>query len=146
MPILKNLHQHKVVLDTHVWFWLMQGDKKLSNSFKNSINKCREMDHVFISAISVWEIGMLAEKKRIEFNIDRMDWIELALNIPGVNLLPISPKIAIQSTRLPEEIHGDPADRILVASAHDQNAVLVTHDEKLLEYGKGRYINVYDPC
>lgn len=146
MPILKNLHQHKVLLDTHVWFWVMQGEKKLSKSFKENIDRCREREQVFISAISVWEIGMLAARKRIEFDIDCMDWIEIALDIPGVNLIPLSPKIAVQSTRLPEEIHGDPADRILVATAHEYNAVLVTHDEKLIEYGKGRFIHVYDPC
>lgn len=146
MPILKNLQQHKALLDTHVWFWLMQAEKKLSKSFVDSISQCRERDQVFISAISVWEIGMLFARKRIELDIDCMDWIEIALAIPGVNLTPLSPKIAVQSTRLPEEIHGDPADRILVATAHEYNAVLVTHDKEIIKYGKGSFINVYDPC
>ena len=60
--------------------------------------------------------------------------------------MPITPRIAIQSTRLPENAHGDPADKILIATAHECNAVLVTHDQKILEYGKGRFIYVYDPC
>jgi PIN domain nuclease of toxin-antitoxin system len=59
--------------------------------------------------------------------------------------MPITPRIAIQSTRLPGAIHGDPADRILVATAHECNSVLVTCDEKLLAYGKDKFVNVHDP-
>jgi PIN domain nuclease of toxin-antitoxin system len=58
----------------------------------------------------------------------------------------MTPKIAIQSTRLPGIIHGDPADRILTATAHEENAVLVTCDEKLLKYGEENFISVYNPC
>ena len=47
-------------------------------------------------------------------------------------------------TRLPELTHGDPADRILIATAHEQNAILITHDQKILDYGKSKFIGVYD--
>ena len=145
MPIYKQLKQHKLLLDTHVWFWLMNGDEKLGRPFKDAVKRNIETESILISAISIWELGMLVEKKRIELEMDCLDWVEQALDSRGINLAPITPRIAIQSTRLPENIHGDPADKILIATAHEYNAVLVTHDQKILEYGKGRFVNVHDP-
>lgn len=146
MPLYKDLKQHKILLDTHVWIWLMLGNPELSKRFIATIEKRVQQESILISAISVWEVGMLVAKKRISLEIDCLDWVEEALSSRGINLIPISPKIAIQSSRLPEDIHGDPADRILIATAHDQNAILVTHDRKILEYGKGKFFDVYDPC
>lgn len=146
MPIFKHLKQHVILLDTHVWYWVMLGDKRLSKSFRNAIEKSAENESILISAISIWEFGMLVEKKRIELEMDCMDWVEQALGSQGINLVSLTPLIAIQSTRLPENAHGDPADKILIATAHEYHAVLVTHDQKILDYGKGKFINVYDPC
>jgi len=142
MPIVKHLQQHKVVLDTHVWLWTMEGNLELSEEFRRH---CKSLDEILISPISIWEIGMLVEKKRFTFEMDCLDWIEKALAFPGIRLAPISPRIAVQSTRLPGTIHADPADRILVATAHEENAVLVTCDQKLLEYGRGHFISVHNP-
>ena len=88
---------------------------------------------------------MLAEQKRIHLEIDCLDWVEQAFASSNITLIPLTPRIAIQSTRLPETPHGDPADRILIATAHEEGAVLVTCDQKLLEYGQGRFVNVHDP-
>lgn len=142
MSIVK-LGQHKLLLDTHVWIWLMNGDPSLSTSFLNAIVANQEKQGILVSAISVWEFGMLVEKKRISIEIDALDWIDKALE--GINLISISPKIAIQSTRLPGAIHGDPADRILIATAFEEKAILITCDEKLLAYGRERFISVFDP-
>lgn len=145
MPIIKQIKQHKLLLDTHVWIWMMMGNAKLSSPFLKAIKKNQTQENIFLSPISIWEIGMLVEKKRLELDRDCLDWIEQSLDSPGVKLVSISPSIAIQSTRLPGTIHSDPADRILVATAHEVGAVLVTCDEKLIEYGKDRFISVYDP-
>jgi len=95
--------------------------------------------------MSIWEIGMLVEKGRIEIDMDVMDWIEQALEIPGIDLCAITPKIAIQSTKLEGKIHGDPVDRLLIATASEKNAVLVTCDYKILEYAKERSISAFNP-
>lgn len=145
MPIIKEIKQHKVVLDTHVWLWVMMGSSNLSRSFRKGIEHSQKHHSVLISIISIWEIGMLAERKRIQLDMDPLDWVVQALDFPGVRLIQISPKIAIQSTRLPGTIHGDPADRFLVATAHEENAVLVTCDEKLLAYGEDKFVSVHDP-
>lgn len=145
MPLIRNLKQHKLLLDTHVWLWLMTGDSILSPSFTEAIERSQGHDNVLISAISIWEVGMLVEKKRVELEMDCLDWVEQSLAGPGIRLVPLSPRIAIESTRLPGEIHGDPADRILIATAHEEGAVFVTCDQKLLEYGSDRFVTVYDP-
>ena len=146
MSLIKTLKQHKLVLDTHVWIWLISGDKLIKPTFVKSLEEIKKKSKIFISPISIWEVGVLVEKKRIKLGMDRLEWVEQALEITGFEVCPITPKIAIQSTRLPGEVHGDPADRILITTAHETNAVLVTCDKKILDYGKDRYLNVYNPC
>lgn len=145
MPIIEHLQQHKILLDTHIWIWTMFGEPFFKSSFLSALDLSREREGILISAITIWEIGMLVEKNRLALEMDCLDWVEQALMRPGVKLVPISPKIAIESVRLPGEIHGDPADRLLIATAHHENAVLVTCDQKILEYGRDRYTNVHDP-
>ena len=145
MPIVKAIKQHKILLDTHVWLWLMMGSAKLGASFKQAVKHSQENHGVLISIISIWEVGMLAEKNRVQLDMDSLDWVLQALDFPGIRLVPISPRAAIQSSRLPGVVQGDPSDRILIATAHEENAVLVTRDEKILEYGLDKFISVYDP-
>jgi len=129
----------------HVWIWLLQGNTSLTPSFRKAITHSQKQDGVHISAISVWEIGKLVEKNKIQLEMDTLDWVEQALEMPGIKWLPISPRIAIQSSRLPGIVHGDPADQLLIATAHEHNATLVTCDEKILHYGRDRYVSVHDP-
>jgi PIN domain nuclease of toxin-antitoxin system len=145
MPLLKKLQQHKILLDTHVWLWAMIGNPNLTKDFSATFEKHLRSQGVLISPMSIWEIGMLVEKKRIEIEMDVMDWVNQALDNPGMQLSPVTPEIAIQSARLPGEVHGDPVDRLLIATAFEENAVLVTCDKKILEYGAGKFISVYNP-
>jgi PIN domain nuclease of toxin-antitoxin system len=146
MLIINELLQHKLLLDTHVWIWLMEGNSILSSHFRSSLEHAQRHEGILISAISVWEIGMLTGKKRIALEMDTLDWIEIALSAQGVKLIALKPKISIQSCRLPGQLHADPADRLLVATAHEENAVLITCDKKLLAYGQDQFISVYNPC
>ncbi len=65
-----------------------------------------------------------------------------ALVAPAMALLPLSPEVTIESSRLPGIFHGDPADRILAATSRIYDAILVTQDSKLLDYGKEHYLSV----
>ena len=145
MPILKEIKRHKLLLDTHVWIWAMMGDAKLSKSFQQNLEKSVKMQSIYISPMSIWEIGMLVDKKRIEIDMDVLDWVEQALDGVGFNLSPITPRIAIQSSKLSGEIHGDPVDRMLIATAFEENAVLVTCDHKILKYAEGKFITAFNP-
>ena len=78
---------------------------------------------------------MLVEKSRIGLSMDIEVWIKLALQRPKVELLPLTPEIAVLSTRLPKGFHGDPADRLIVASSLAKNAPLLTRDEKITAWG-----------
>lgn len=121
-----------ILLDTHTWIWWASESPSLSDSASRVIS---ESTRIGISAISCWEVAMLVAKGRLELNMDAEIWIDLALQRPGVELIPLSPSIAVLSTRLPGEFHGDPADRIIVASALHHNVALATKDGKINDWG-----------
>ena len=86
--------------------------------------------------MSVWEIGMLVAKDRIRLSMPVDEWVRQASATPGMQMLGVIPEIALESTRLPDAPHGDPVDRLLMASARLHNLTLVTADEKILAYAK----------
>jgi PIN domain nuclease of toxin-antitoxin system len=130
-----------ILMDTHIWIWLMEGNPILADTNALSIiEQAAESGMLRVSAISVREIGMLEAKTRISFNIPCMEWIHEALSIPGLQLVPLTPEIAIESTRLPDSFHGDSADRIIAATARILNASLITKDKKILEYAKSGFL------
>lgn len=145
MPIVKEIKQHKILLDTHIWIWLAQGNSIIAPLARKAFDRARENENLFISPISVWEISMLVEKKKIILEMDIMDWLKQWIELPGIQIVELSCQVAMLSNRLPGLIHGDPADRILIASAFEEKAVLVTADEKILAFGKEPFISVYDP-
>src|SRR5690349_2401792 len=97
MPIVKEVKQHKILLDTHVWIWLAQGNAILTSSAKKAIDRARQTDHLFISPISVWEISMLVERKKIILEMDTMDWLKTWIELPGIQIIPLTCQVAIMS-------------------------------------------------
>jgi PIN domain nuclease of toxin-antitoxin system len=122
-----------IVLDTHIWIWWVNGSIQLSPQLERVINQNSE-NGLGVSAISCWEVAKLVERGRLELTQPVKEWIAKALAYPGVQLLPLVPDIAIDSTQLPGEFHSDPADQIIAATARFHNAPLVTVDGKLLAY------------
>ncbi len=145
MPLVKEIKQHKLLLDTHIWIWTAQGNTVISPSSRKAIDQAKKREHLLISPISIWEISMLVERKRIILEMDVADWLKQWVELPGISIAEFSFRVAILSDRLPDLSHSDPADRILIASAYEENAVLVTADEKILKFGHGPFISVYDP-
>jgi len=92
--------------------------------------------------MSVWELGMLESKGRIQLGISCTQWVEKALAQPGVALAPLTPAIAIESSNLPGSFHGDPADRIIVATARALKARLLTSDKNIRAYARQRHISL----
>jgi PIN domain nuclease of toxin-antitoxin system len=129
-----------ILLDTHTWIWLFQGSTELSEDIIIKINRAGSKGKVFISAISIWELSMLVAKGRMTLSKTIHQWVENSLSQPGVNLSPLSPEISIESSFLPGKFHGDPADRIIVATARINNLILLTRDRKILYYGSEGYI------
>ena len=132
-----------ILLDTHVWIWLINGDEQLKLSVVLPlIEQSARLSNIKVSAISVWEVSMLEAKGKISFSMECIDWVKQALNAPGISLVPLTPEIAVLSSRLPGEFHGDPADRIIVATALELNATLATKDKKILKYSESNPLNV----
>jgi PIN domain nuclease of toxin-antitoxin system len=105
-----------------------------------ALNRAGGEKRLAVSAITPWEIGLLVSKGRLQLSSDVMQWIRTVLAKPGIQLAPLEPEIAVASTRLPFEMHADPADRIIVATARHLGATLVTADMALLELsGKGHF-------
>ena len=129
-----------LLLDTHTLVWSINDGPKLGKGAKEAIRVAGDEGRVLVSAITPWEVALLVSKERLTLEIDVMDWIRDALTIPGLTLVPLEPEIAVASTRLPWEMHPDPADRILVATARHLGATLVTADGTLLAMaGKGHF-------
>ena len=123
-----------LILDTHVWIWLMEGSDRLALSARTRIEQAVPAEALRVSAISVWETAMLEAKGRIVFDEDCTTWVRRALAAPGLSLFPLTPEIAVASTRLPGSLQGDPADRLIVATARSCGAMLVTADTAILKY------------
>jgi PIN domain nuclease of toxin-antitoxin system len=122
-----------IVLDTHVWVWWAHDDERLTQVQRDAI-VANETDLIGVSAISCWEVAKLAASGRLELPCALEEWFDQALSYPGVQLLALTPEIAIESTRLPGEFHRDPADQMIVATARVYGCPLLTSDEKIANY------------
>ncbi|MBD05511.1 MAG: PIN domain nuclease [Gemmatimonadetes bacterium] len=129
------------LLDTHIWIWWMIGaDPLRSSPARERIARAIDEESARVSVISLWEVGMLEAHKRISLTVDVETWTRQALSSPGLSLAPLTPDIALASSRLPGEIHGDPADRMLIATARSLGATLVTRDRRILEYSQAGHV------
>jgi PIN domain nuclease of toxin-antitoxin system len=133
----------RVVLDTHALVWLMQGNERVGPRSRALIAAAAEADAAFVAAISAWEIAMLVAKDRLALDRDVGEWLDAALGLPGLRLAALDPVVAVDSTRLPGDVHGDPADRLIIATARRHAAVLITDDRLILEYGAAGHVKAH---
>ena len=131
-----------VVLDTHVLIWLLAGDERISPALRQTVDNASYANGAHVSAISLWEVSMLEAKDRLILYRDVGTWVETVATHPGLTIVPLAPEIAVASTRLPGELPGDPADRMIVATARVLGATLITADRALLDYGAQGHLRV----
>jgi PIN domain nuclease of toxin-antitoxin system len=86
-----------IVLDTHIWVWWVHGNPKLSKTAAKAVQAHESLVIGIISVISCWEIAKLVEYKRLTLTCEISEWFEQALSYPGIQLLDLTPKIAIAS-------------------------------------------------
>jgi PIN domain nuclease of toxin-antitoxin system len=122
-----------IILDTHIWVWHVQGDRRLTTDYAAVIGQ-HESTGLGVNVISLWEIAKAVERGKLSIPVPVDDWLTLALSYPVIKLLPPLPRIAVESTRLPGIFHKDPADQIIVVAARIYNCPLVTFDKKILSY------------
>ena len=123
-----------LLLDTHVWLWLVAGSPDLSTEARHRIEGAAAAGTLRIAAISLWEIALLASHGRIVLGKSIGLWLEEALADPGPAIDSLTPQVAIESYALPEAFHRDPADRLIVATARVASATLMTRDRRILDY------------
>ncbi|MHB8809337.1 MAG: type II toxin-antitoxin system VapC family toxin [Desulfobulbaceae bacterium] len=123
-----------IVLDTHILLWWVSDPTLLSKPAKKAIDAAAESNGVHVSSISSWEIALLVERRRLRLALDVRDWLYRCEALPFVTFVPVSNAIAVESVRLRDFPHSDPADRIIAATAMSLGAALVTKDENLRGY------------
>jgi PIN domain nuclease of toxin-antitoxin system len=117
-----------IVLDTHVWLWWVSDPSRLSRAAQRRI---RTATQIGISAISCLEVATAVTKGRITLDRGVLDWLEQALALPKVELLPLTLLIAVKAAQLGNDFPGDPADRVIAATSIVESAPLVTKDSKV---------------
>ena len=133
-----------ILLDTHVLVWAAEGDRRLGETARATIEETRRKDRTGVSAITPWEIALLVERDRLRLTMELGAWIQTVLQAPGIDLLPIKPRIAIDSVRLPGRFHADPADRLIIATARRWGTPLLTADRAILAYAAEGHVQVID--
>jgi PIN domain nuclease of toxin-antitoxin system len=119
----------KLLLDTHIWIWLLQSPEKLgSRTTQELANKSNEL---WVSPVSTWEVLMLHRKRRIKLSADFLAWLQQST--PGFRMAPFTHEIVLAAEKL--DLHPDPADRFLAATAQVLDLTLVTADQRLLGLG-----------
>ena len=124
-----------LLLDTHTWVWLVTGESKLAKTEFVTLVENGENVHLHLSAISLWEISMLVSKDRLKLSMNTIDWLKTYLKKSNTQVTAISPDIAVKSTEL-KGFHGDPADRLILATSMHLEAKIVTHDKLILSFCK----------
>jgi len=124
-----------IVLDTHAWIWTVANPSKLSLPARRRIAAEQTLG---VPVICTWETAMLVARGRLQLDRDVLTWVRDALGQPKVTLLPLTPEIAVTSVGI--ELHGDPSDRIIVATALDRASDLVTADRDIRRAGVVRCV------
>lgn len=120
-----------IVLDTHIWLWWVNENIELLGQVRNDLIQCADI--VSVSAISCFEVAWLDAHGRIELQCSRASWFEKALEGSDIKLLPVTPIVACIAVDLPEH-HSDPQDRIIIATAVNYDARLMSSDSKFSKY------------
>jgi len=133
----------ELLLDTHIWVWYAEGiEDRLAPASVKLLDEARRTAGLLVSAISVWELGVHVRKGKIQLSAPLRDWVDRALDAQGIRFVPLDAATAVESTQLPGEPHGDPADRFLIATARMLRASLATRDDSIIAYGKTGYVRV----
>ena len=124
----------KYLLDTHTWIWCHVDPKKLSTKVRAIVANTDAYEELLLSAISPWEFCKLLEKGRMRISSDPEKWLHEALDLPKLRIVPLYPVLAYRSTVLPPPFHNDPSDQIIVATAREEDATILTADQKIRDY------------
>jgi len=124
----------RYLLDTHVLVWWYLGDKSLSAKYRSILDDDLQ-EPVGVSAISLWEIAKLVERGKLRLSLSLDECLADLEGNPSIDVLPISGRIAAESTRLGSSFPRDPADQLIAASARCHGLLLLTGDSHIRDSG-----------
>ena len=132
-----------ILLDTNVVI-RAQIDRELTPAARAAIEAAQADNGILVSVVSAWEVGLLARNRQSPpgrlFLPDVEVWFANVMAAPGVRPAPMTHQIALAAWALPEPIHGDPADRLLIAVARHLDVPLVTRDRLILAYAEAGHV------
>lgn len=121
-----------MVLDTHVLLWWKAKKSKLSRESAKAIQRA---ERILVSAVSCWELATLVTQGRVKLDRSLQEWVEALEAEENVQILPLTARVAVQIVQLDRAgFHGDPADRLIYATALDELASLITADERIHQF------------
>jgi PIN domain nuclease of toxin-antitoxin system len=132
-----------VLLDTCAIIWMVQ-EQPMAAPALSAIRRAAASGSLLVSPVSAWEVGLLATRRRqpLTFRPTPATWIERLLARPGIQPAPLPHRVAVSAAFLPGELHGDPADRLLIATARELGVPLVTRDRRILDYAEQGHVDV----
>jgi PIN domain nuclease of toxin-antitoxin system len=133
-----------ILLDTHPLIWFSAGDERLGDRTRQLISDCGRRDEVLLSPISFWETAMLVRKGRVTLGMSTHAWATAVQASDRMRIADLSPATGVDAGELPGDIHGDPADRILIATARAVGCALVTADRKILGHAAAGHLRAID--
>jgi PIN domain nuclease of toxin-antitoxin system len=131
-----------ILLDTPVLLWLVGGSERLGARARKRIEA--DAGDIHLSAMSFWEIAMLADKRRIILAMPMTQWRERLLSLGSFKIASVDAEIASDAGALPGDIHGDPSDRIIIATARALACPIATTDRAILAYAKAGHVAAID--
>lgn len=130
----------RLLLDTCAIIW-MAHDEFIALEAKQEIIRTRRSGGIIaVSVMSAWEIGMLISRKRLPTTKPALSWFQDFARLGQVNIEQATPEVLIASSYLPEPIHNDPTDRILIATAREYDLTIVTRDRAILSYSAAGHV------
>lgn len=126
------------VLDTHAWVWWVTNDRRLSSRARTAIERAAKRGELHLSIFSVWEVAKKIEKGQMTLDRPSDEWLDAALSVDGLHVVELTRLILVDSCRLPQPLHGDPGDQIIVATTRSLSATLITKDSRLQDYAHVR--------
>ena len=130
------------LLDTCAALWIVSD--AISPVTENALAESRKSGlPLYVSPITAWEIGLLARKGRFKSSYSPQRWFEQLMSVPDTTLAELTAKVLMESSFLPGDLHSDPADRILVATAREYGFTIMTRDHALLDYARDGHLSAF---